>query len=111
MLCKNPNCKTTIKQNAQNPTRRWCSQECCNLYRRERRARLKKLKAKYKKIGDRERRALKHIFIMGLENPTDTQIKDVCGSFVANWFIVKENLELRELANNSNYFNYGSGQV
>ena len=105
-VCKNPKCNEKFKTKVSNPTQKYHSRECCNAHRRELTKRLKKLQARYKKIDERERRAIGHINRMGLENPTDTQIKDICGSFMANWRIVKENLELQELCNNAEYFKY-----
>lgn len=106
MLCQRTGCKNEVTRCSSNPTRKWCSQECCLIERRKLTERIKELKVKYNKVAERERRAIQHFYKMGIKNPTDTQLKDVCDSFVADWHIVKENLELQELCTNKHFFNY-----
>lgn len=54
----------------------------------------------YMKLGQKEKRALAYIgkYIQNPENLTPRQIKDICGSYGADYKLVKPNIELERIA-------------
>ena len=106
MKCKTYKCRNTWTKNSSNPTKELCA-DCFERKKKLLRINVDTFKRRFKELGQKERKALYHILItMSMDNPTLNQIKDISYWYMADYKIVKDNLDLGKLTKEKKYYKF-----